>query len=100
MGLAAQEPWAAPHAVSTRLPTRSGPLVYLRGRISSYHGSTIRVDYGIERYFIPETKEQDVNRLRWGSGGRQRQITVEVSVREDGRGLIRRVLVDGRPLGF
>jgi uncharacterized membrane-anchored protein len=58
------------------------------------------VDYGIERYFIPETKEDEVDRLRWGPGGRQRQIAVEVAVKGDGSGLIRRVLVDGKPLRF
>jgi uncharacterized membrane-anchored protein len=100
VGLTRGKPWAAPRWVTISRPPPTGDLVYLRGRIRSYFGSAIRVDYGIERYFIPETKEQEANRLRRGPRGRRREITVEVSVQDDGSGLIRRVLVDGEPIGF
>jgi uncharacterized membrane-anchored protein len=49
-------------------------------------GQSIRIDYGIERYFVPE-----------GKGSPQfKQVEVEVSVSPTHRLYIRRVLLDGK----
>ncbi len=82
----------------TRIPRPAAPgRVYLRGR---KWGS--RVDLGIERYYIPETRSAEVERLQQELIRRERppRVTVEVAVSPTGQGLIRRVLVDGKPAGF
>ncbi|UCC68004.1 MAG: GDYXXLXY domain-containing protein, partial [Armatimonadota bacterium] len=56
VGLTPRRPWAAPHTVTTRPPAGGSSTPYLRGRIRSYHGTVVRVEYGLERYFIPEAK--------------------------------------------
>lgn len=48
--------------------------------------NTIRVEYGLERYYVAE-----------GTGNPNGKLTVEVAVPKSGRGLIRQVFVDGKP---
>jgi uncharacterized membrane-anchored protein len=100
VGLIPQKPWARVRSVTIALPSPEETMLYLRGRIVSAYGSKIDIAYGLERYFIPETAQERVNRLQWRWRGRAPQITAEVSVARDGRGLIRRVLADGKPWGF
>ncbi len=71
--------------------------------MNSAYGGTLWVDYGLERYYIPEAAQQranDLARRQWDSTGRRPQLTAEVAVQKDGRGLLRRVLIDGKPIGF
>ena len=100
VGLLPEKPWAKPVSVETSLDAGRDPApVYLRGTVSYSHDSSISVDYGLERYYIPEAKREKANRMMWGLKGRP-IITVEVVVDESGGSLIRRVLVNGKPLGF
>ena len=99
-GLRPSKPFAKLVAVSNRMPSNPSGLVWLRGTVSETRDHNPRIEYGLERYYIPEGKEDEVARLPWGREGRQRQITVEVAVRGDGTGFIRKVLVDGKPLPF
>lgn len=100
VGLIPRKPWALARNVTVTPPSPEETMLYLRGRIADSYGSTITIEYGLERYFIPETAQERVKRLQWGWRGRPPQITAEVSVAKDGRGFIRRVLVDGKTLGF
>jgi uncharacterized membrane-anchored protein len=98
-----QAKWAKPDMVSTKLPGENSPgsgSVFLRGRVLDRTGNIIQVAYGLERYYIPEARSEEVNRLQWNSSGRQPDITVEVSVASNGKGHIRRVMVNGKPLDF
>jgi uncharacterized membrane-anchored protein len=121
VGLTPQKPWARAYAVRKTPPPREETTPYLRGRIwqiwtpstgvtplpgrppvgpRSRKGPMIDIGYGLERYFIPEARQEDVGRLQWGRRGRAPQITAEISVTKNGQGFIRRVLADGKPLEF
>jgi uncharacterized membrane-anchored protein len=92
--------WAVATMVTPTPPSPRGERLYLRGRVAWCHDSHMQIDYGLERYFIPETAQAKVNRLQSAWGRHPPLITVEVVVPASGRGLIRRVLVDGKPLRF
>lgn len=101
--LAPAKPWARPVEVTASEPPRSDARPFLKGRVGSVYHRTLWVDYGLERYYIPEAARERANKLaetQWQSAKRQPQVTVEVAVQDDGRGLIRRVLIDGKPIGF
>lgn len=87
-----------------RMPPREPGLVYLRGRITyDWENETaLLVSYGLERYYIPEQHTQEAARLeaRLRSAAHKPVITAEVAVDGRGRGLVRRVLVDGKPIGY
>ena len=78
------------HEVVGASTSRPGPLpgqVVLVGTLRQNWSQTdVRVDYGLERYYVAE-----------GTGNPVRQMTVEVSVPSSGRGIIREVYLDGRP---
>ena len=61
--------------------------VVLAGHVrQSWSEAEVRVDYGLERYYVAE-----------GTGNPVGTLTVEVSVPKSGRGIIREVYLDGRP---
>lgn len=83
------------------LPERTA----IRGRVSSvYEGpppienpdgcpdpcKTLRVDYGIEQYFVPEGEGRNLENLRDDS-----RVSIVVAVDGDGRAAIKKLLVDG-----
>ena len=81
-------------------PPTDGSL-YMRGQIQWKTESTLNLIYGIERYYIPEVREEEVNQMGWDPDGQDLpKITVEVSVARDGTAYLLRVLKDGKPLGF
>ncbi len=47
---------------------------------------TVRVEYGLERYYVPE-----------GTGNLQGKLTVEAAVPKSGKAIIKQVFVDGKP---
>ena len=76
---------AARASLAPLSPT-SGEVI-LKGRVRSGAGlGTVSVDYGLERYYVPE-----------GKGNPQGQLTVQVAVSAAGRGVIKKVLVNGEP---
>lgn len=71
--------WAMPAAAADR--------VVVRGRVrDGAAGGTVRVDYDIEKFFVPEGKGQP----------RFKEMLVEATVSEAHRLGIKRVLIDGR----
>lgn len=111
------EPHARPRAVSSALPPPSAD-VHLRARVINVEpvGSIlsyetpekpiyrttpfIRVDYGLDRYFIPETKQEEVLRLtRWRPSD-QPEILAEIAVDKKGKGFLRHIIVNGKPVEF
>ncbi|MDH4179557.1 MAG: GDYXXLXY domain-containing protein [Armatimonadota bacterium] len=112
-----EKPWARARAVSGALPPPSAD-VHLRARVIHVDpvGSVlkyetpekpiyrttpfIRVDYGLDRYFIPETKQEEVLRLtRWRPSD-QPEILAEIAVDKKGKGFLRRIIVNGKPVEF
>jgi uncharacterized membrane-anchored protein len=63
----------------------------LRGKISgrqwwAANQATLRVDYGLERYYVPE-----------GTGHPSGKLSVEAAVPSSGHAIIRQVFIDGKP---
>lgn len=70
--------------------TRPEPLpkrVVLQGRLShSWNTNQVRVEYGLERYYVKE-----------GTGNPRGKLTVEAAVSSDGKPVIKQVFLDGKP---
>jgi uncharacterized membrane-anchored protein len=66
---------------------------YLRGRVrwGALDRGDVNVEYGIETYFVPEGTGRAIESTR-------ESLVVEVAVGRDGTGVIRRVLLRGRPV--
>jgi uncharacterized membrane-anchored protein len=80
----------------------TAPEVLLRGRVVSGAncGGDVRrfcdrlqLNYGIERYFVPEGEGSRVEQAR-----RDGQVTIVASVTWAGRAAIKRLLIDGKPV--
>jgi uncharacterized membrane-anchored protein len=87
-------------AVAVHRTRPVGPLV-LQGRISGPDGvadctdpcRAYRVEYGLERFFVPEGKGRGLERLRNGE-----QLEVDVAVAGSGRAAPKRLIRNGRVL--
>jgi hypothetical protein len=53
----------------------------------------LRINYGIENYFVPEGEGRAIERSR-----NQGKVTVVAAVTDNGRAAIKRLLVDGEPV--
>lgn len=100
VGLRPGEPSATPVRATLRppRPPRDG-LVYLRGKVQDTSSETVRMEYGIERYYIPETRQQDVIDI-WNRRGAGSTVVLEAALDSSGQAAIKRLLVDGEPLEF
>lgn len=58
----------------------------LAGRAVQSWNNQVRVEYGLERYYVKE-----------GTGNPQGKLTVEVAVSAAGKGIIKQVFLDGKP---
>ena len=67
---------------------------YIMGRVTSAAGGVLRVEYGIEQYFVPEGRGRAIERLPHDT------LRVEVALDDAGRPAIRRLVVDGQPVDF
>jgi uncharacterized membrane-anchored protein len=61
----------------------------ISGTVLSVHGDEIRIDYGIDAFFLPEGEGLEIERMDTS------RILLEVSVADDGRSLPINLLVDG-----
>ncbi len=66
--------------------------VFLKGTIVQRQGHTVELKYGIESYFVPEGEGR---KLEQSAG---KALTVEVTVDSEGRAVIRRMLLYGKPV--
>lgn len=74
--------------------------VFLRGTVRDAYASEdckvatpcreVRVDYNLERFFVPEGKGRALETLR-----NDQRVSVDVAVADDGRAALKRLLVDG-----
>lgn len=61
--------------------------VLLRARlVRSWNGGSLRVEYGLERYYVEE-----------GTGNPRGKLTVQVAVSAAGKPVIKQVFIDGKP---
>lgn len=96
-------PYAKAVAVLGYLPQDQPGRVYLKANASTYSWSkgSLNLRYGLERYYIPESRKSDAEQLSYRlQNPHPPVITVEVSVDGSGVGYLKRILVDGKPLGY
>ncbi|WP_395174602.1 GDYXXLXY domain-containing protein [Roseibium alexandrii] len=73
-----------------KAPDASGTAA-MAGTVRSVGGSDIRIDYGIDAFFLPEGDGLIIEDLD------TERVNLVVAVTEDGRSLPLRLLVDGKP---
>ena len=88
--------WQVKEVKSEQFTAAQGIIV--NGRVVSSSGSTIRVRYGIESYFVPEGKGRQIE--QYMRRGAQSVVSVEAAVDKNGNAMIRRVLIDDLPVRF
>jgi uncharacterized membrane-anchored protein len=64
--------------------------VVIAGKVQSATGEEIRIDYGIDAFFLPEGEGLVIERLD------RERVQLVVAVTKDGRSLPLRLLVDGK----
>ncbi|NMC83628.1 MAG: GDYXXLXY domain-containing protein, partial [Armatimonadetes bacterium] len=103
VGLAQGMKFAKVVDIVLTIPPKHDPsIVYVRGRVtrnwSMMRGasgpSDIWVEYGIERYFIPEARQEEVNRM-----GRNNIVAI-ASVGPDGQAMLKGIEVNGKRLEY
>ncbi len=70
-------------------------VIFIQGRVRQVGPAfrQLNVEYGIESYFIEEGKGKVIETAQ-----NARELRVEVSLRADGKGLITRLLMDGKEI--
>ncbi len=72
--------------------------VSIRGKVKSSLGAQLRLEYGLESYFVPEGKGSKIEEyLRRNSAG---MVTVEIIVDNKGRAMIKQILINEAPVQF
>jgi len=71
-------------------PDTPGVLA-IAGKVRSATGEGLRIDYGIDAFFLPEGEGLVIERLDTG------RVSLVIAVASDGRSLPLRLLVDGKP---
>lgn len=74
-----------------------GQEVLIRGRLSDRRPcttcDTLRVNYGLEKFFVPQGEGRELENAR-----NQNKVTVVAAVTSSGRAAIKRLLLDGKPV--
>lgn len=93
---AALQPWKAT-AISAKLePKRSPEKVILKGTVSSSRFSSSQtIDYGLETYYMPENRRDEVNRAI-----RDRKAVAEIKVDAQGNGVPLKLRVGDQDFEF
>lgn len=96
--------WVA-DGVSADKPTLAAGQAVIRGklkRISTRNGGasrSLRIDYGIESYFVPESQAGMLERAaRDRTNDGPERVTVEVALNDAGKAAIKTVFLDGEPV--
>ncbi len=73
--------------LSAARPEPQPNRVVIQGRVQqSWNSQQVRVEYGLERYYVKE-----------GTGNPRGKLTVEVAVGAEGKPVIKQVFIDGKP---
>lgn len=57
----------------------------------------LRVDYGIESYFVPEGKGMEIEGKQWTE---EQAVTVKIAIDKRGNALIKSLLIDGKEVEY
>ncbi len=90
--LTTEGPHATPKAVYVVRPSQE--TIFLKGRIEWVQERRIRVEYGIESFFVPEGKGHPLERARGKS------LEVVAAVDRSGRAAIKSVRLNGKDVVF
>ncbi len=91
----ASQPWKAT-AISAKLPAQRSPeKVILKGVVNSSPFASQFVDYGLETYYMPENRRDEVN-----AAIRDRKAVAEIKVDAQGRGVPLKLRVGDRDFEF
>ena len=81
-------------ATEVRSSRPSRKELFLKGQVLSVSGRTVRMEYGIESYFVPEGKGRTLERARG------KNLDVRASVDKQGNAVIKTLLLDGQEILF
>lgn len=76
--------------------------IEIKGEVKSVYSRSseekveVRIDYGIEQFFVPEGKGKIIENIRWEESER---ITVETNVHK-GKAYLKNILLDGERIDF
>ncbi len=111
VGLMPGQPYAKPVSVSKTIPSppREG-IVYMRGLVVGWDAprpgekaparSTIWIDYGIERFYFDERRQEELLDQALPRPGRPANISVTVSVPRSGQPILRKLHINGKTVEF
>lgn len=68
--------------------------LFLRGTVKYVSGTNIRVDYGIESYFVPAGKGYFIEERRG------KDVDAQISIDNFGNGIIKTILIGGEEVNF
>ncbi|GAB4543123.1 MAG: GDYXXLXY domain-containing protein [Roseibium sp.] len=88
VGLSSQDGGAAMPVTVSKDREKAGALA-IAGRVRSVSGAEIRIDYGIDAFFLPEGEGRRIERLP------AERLALDVAIADDGRSLPLRLLVNG-----
>jgi uncharacterized membrane-anchored protein len=75
-------------------PALQSNEVCMKGKVTSSYGNQLRVEYGIESYFVPEDKGRDIEREIGNN------ISVMVAVDSNCRAIIKELYINDKPVRF
>ncbi len=75
-------------AVSVQKAKPQSEGLYIKGRVDSYYGKKLNVDYGIESYFVPEGEGREIEKTMRGA---KSLVKMEVSIAPSGQAVIKRL---------
>jgi len=89
--LKAQDPYHVAAGVRSQLPDEGIP--FIKGHVRSVSDKVLRLEYGIESYFVPEGQGRVLE-------GRNNRPDVRVAVDRAGNAIIKMLLLNGREVTF
>ncbi len=81
-------------ATGVRSSRPSHEELFLKGHVLDVSGRTVRVEYGIESYFVPEGKGRALEHARG------KNLDVRAAVDKQGHAVIKTLLLDGKEVRF
>lgn len=75
-------------------PALQSNEVCIKGKVTSSYGNQLRVEYGIESYFVPEGKGRDIEREI------RNNVSVMVAVDSNCRAIIKELYINDKPVRF
>ena len=79
------------------LHTQKPDGLFMKGRLESGFGDTLRIAYGIESYFVPENKGYIIEKAQRKGDV---DVSVKVAVDSSGNSVITSLLIDGEDVSF